>query len=658
MLQKLEKFSNGKNMVWNKVIATMLIITLTFANFILLGVVAGEGSTSYAADNLEAQGNATQHANVKFDAYFMKDGAKAHTFMLDANETTQLYFALNVKNKGYLKNASIELNSNNYSLAAQLQASEIMEKIENNKIILKQINYGTEAIVDLPILLDINNEFKKGDINKQSSLTLNGIYVTSDGREVNIKKEIKISLGWTGSINANVKSTVSKYIVNEDEKEIFLQDKIELSKTEKTLPIQKTILEIDVPKYNDILPEKIYVLANELGLTTGKQYENVEFNSANWEYNDQNGKLTIHIENKENNGNLWAGNGKDEYLVTYIYGQEAYNAKKEQNTVETNISANVFNYSGNEIKQSNVTSKQVTTLKEQISQIITGKAVLQNSISKGNMYANCNSNNREYETEYNLKQIVELPYIKTNKEVEIKDQAEQFIDENNNKNSSKIGGLNYTYYKETSVNKENIEDILGNEGYIIITNLSGTELGRIDTNTNTVKYSEKQDNIIIKTSKPISEGNLVINHTKAIKADLPYLKNQIKSFKEFEASMDIEDYNVTAQTKLEETQTKVNMTINKQTITQKEDVEIKLELNNVEHTSNLYKNPKFILTLPEYIDSAEIEKVDLLFENELNIKSAKVENTADGNKQIKIELSGTQTKFNTVPNTLRNNYGN
>ena len=158
MLQKLNEISKGKNVIWNKVIATMLVITLTFANFILLGVVAGKGAISYAADNLEAQGTNTQHSNVKFDAYFMKEEGKTHTLMLDANETTKLYFTLNVRNKGYLKDATIDMNSNNYSIAAELQTSEIMEKIEENKIILKQVNYGTEAIVDLPILLEINDD--------------------------------------------------------------------------------------------------------------------------------------------------------------------------------------------------------------------------------------------------------------------------------------------------------------------------------------------------------------------------------------------------------------------------------------------------------------------------------------------------------------------
>lgn len=661
MLQKLNEISKGKNMMWNKVIAVMLVITLTFANFILLGVVAGKGAISYAADNLEAQDNSTQHANVKFDAYFVKDGAKSRTLMLEATETSKLYFALNVRNNGYLKNASIELNSSNYSIAAQLQASEIMEKIEGNKIILKQVNYGTEAIVDLPILLEINNEFKKDDVNKQSSLILRGIYVTKDGKEIEIEKEINIHLGWTGSTNAKLASDISKYIVNDEQKEIFLQEKIEISKVEKSLPIQKTILEVEVPKYNNILPEKVNVMANELGLTNGKQNEEIEFNNTNWKYDNQTGKVTIEVENKEFNGNIWSGLGKDEYAINYIFGEEAYNTKQEQNEVKINVLAKVYNYSGNEIKENSIKSEETKTLTEKVGNVVTGKVEVEQDISKGNMYANCNSNNREYETKYNVKEIVEIPYLGQVQNVNIQELPEQFLDENGNKNSTKIGGLNYTYYEKTLINADNFNKILGQDGYITIANNAGSEIGKIDANTKqeegnyVFSYEEKQDSIILQTSTPIAEGNLIINHQKAIKADLPYTRNQIVAFKQLQSNVSIinnqEEVIVSNSNNLKETSTKVDMTINKQTITsENENVEIKLELNNTNEQSDLFVNPKFVIELPKNITTAKIEKAEVLFDNELKVKNYAVNTNENGNNQLEINLTGTQTKYNTVPN--------
>ena len=52
-------------------------------------------------------------------------------------------------NKGYFKEGTIELKNTNYKIAGTLEASEIMQKIEENIIYLKQINYGTEAIADI-----------------------------------------------------------------------------------------------------------------------------------------------------------------------------------------------------------------------------------------------------------------------------------------------------------------------------------------------------------------------------------------------------------------------------------------------------------------------------------------------------------------------------
>ena len=99
MQKNLEKIVKGQNTIANKIIAAILVVTLTFANFILLGVVTGKGIISYAAENLEGQNSNTQHPNVKFDAYFMKEGVKTHSLTIDSQESTKLYFALNIKEK-------------------------------------------------------------------------------------------------------------------------------------------------------------------------------------------------------------------------------------------------------------------------------------------------------------------------------------------------------------------------------------------------------------------------------------------------------------------------------------------------------------------------------------------------------------------------------
>lgn len=652
MQKKLGQIARGRSMIANKVIATMLVITLTFANFILLGVVAGKGVISYAAQNLEGQNSHTQHENVRFDAYFIKEGNKTHSLALDSQETTKLYFALNIREKGYFKNGSIEMKNPNYQITGKLEASEIMQKIESNSIQLKQINYGTEAIVDLPIALEIEDEFVLEKINQESSLILKGTYVTGNGEEIAIEKEIKLNMIWTSQNKINLTSQISKYKIYEEAEKILLQEQIKMSKETKGLPVAKTKIEVEVPEYKNVAPEKIIVQANNLGFTTGKEYEEIEFNKENWNYDVTTGKVMIEVENETIDGKVWAGQGEDEYTITYIYGKEAITTQEESSKIQSSITATVTTYNGNEMQENRVENKEEKELIEEIGEIITGKTRIQEtSISKGKLYANTNSNNREYETIYHVKEMVEIPSIEEIEKIKIEGKSEQFIDSEGNKASTKIGGVNYTAYTKTTVDQTSFEKILGQEGYMIVKNGAGDELGRIEKNNYEITYAEKQDNIILETSTPIAEGNLFINHEKVIKADLPYLKNQLVSFKQLEVGMIIGNSETTAVVGLGETTTKVEMTMNKQVINQEENVEIKLELNNTNETSDLYSNPKFTIELPEYIDKAEIEKVEVLFDEELKVKRAEVTINAEGKKELQIELTGTQTKFNTVPNT-------
>lgn len=652
MQKNLEKIVKGQNTIANKIIAAILVVTLTFANFILLGVVTGKGIISYAAENLEGQNSNTQHPNVKFDAYFMKEGVKTHSLTIDSQESTKLYFALNIKEKGYLKNGSIEIKNPNYYITEKLEASEIMQKIENNIIQLKQINYGTEAIVDLPIALEIEDEFLLEKINQESSLILKGIYVTENGEEIQIEKEIKLNVIWTSQNKINLTNQISKYKEYKEAEKVLVQEQIKLTKESKGLPIDTTKIEIQVPEYKNTAPEKIIVQANNLGLTTGEEYEAITFSKENWNYNESTQKLEIEVENKETEGKIWAGLGEDEYTITYIYGKEAIENKQASNKIESKITATITTYNGKEKQENKIESKEEKELEEEIGEIITGRTKIEeSSISKGKLYANTNSNNREYETIYHIKQMVEIPYIEETESIIIQGKTEQFIDQEGTKASTKIGGINYTAYTKTTVDSTSLEKILGQDGYIIVKNSSGEEIGKISKENNEIVYTQKQDQITLETSKPVEEGNLIINHEKIIKADLPYLKNQLLTYKQLETGMQIGKSEATATVELKETETKVDMTINKQVINKQENIEIKVELNNTNETTDLYKNPKFTIELPEYIEKAEINKTEILFEEELKIKKAEVIKNEDGKQEIQVELAGTQTRFNTIPNT-------
>ena len=81
----LIKFCKNKKV--GKILAIMLVITMTFVNIAFLG----KSLISYALDEtLEAQGTSTQHNNVKFDAYFIDNGGRTlHSVAFDATNNIQ-----------------------------------------------------------------------------------------------------------------------------------------------------------------------------------------------------------------------------------------------------------------------------------------------------------------------------------------------------------------------------------------------------------------------------------------------------------------------------------------------------------------------------------------------------------------------------------------
>lgn len=137
--------------LWTKILASLLVVTLTFANFILLGFYA---SNSYATtDNLEKQEIRTNNANVEFNAYFKTEkGNITHTLQSSIDKQDEkLYLSVNVKT-GYLKNAKVQIlgennTSSNLKVASSNEVLESIEKIDetSNTIMLKQLNGGMRS---------------------------------------------------------------------------------------------------------------------------------------------------------------------------------------------------------------------------------------------------------------------------------------------------------------------------------------------------------------------------------------------------------------------------------------------------------------------------------------------------------------------------------
>ena len=352
----------------NRILAMTCVFTLTFSNIAFV-------CRSYATSLSELFSNEKTHENIIFDAYFKENENQSKEVVSSVNNSElQLSLNLNVEREGYLKNAKIEIYSPldgklNFELdEKKLKSNDIdtdtsgllgtglvlqdgtkkddsekdsiysdyVEKYDSGVIDLKQLNATSDVHIDVPISYKDDKYINSNLISSDTSIKLTGTYVDNDGEEHEIEENQSLKLSWTDERVIDVSSKVLKYV--DYKNGIVLQTlvKVDNSTDKKTLPIANSELEIDVPEIEGILPEKVNVSVISLQLTNGEEPENTKFNKDNWNYDIENKKLKIEVENNEVTKNFYNenqtglksqeygskyynGTGFDEYVITYIY---------------------------------------------------------------------------------------------------------------------------------------------------------------------------------------------------------------------------------------------------------------------------------------------------------------------------------------------------
>lgn len=651
-----------------KIVASLLIFIMLLAYISTIGIY---GKEVYAS-SLEGQTSKTNNENVEFDAYFLSDEKAVHTNTMQIQDSNYIYAKINVKNVGYLKNAKIEYTdsnkeTSNFLINGEIE-SEVVSKIENNKISLNQIENGNNTQIKIPIKFsNTENTVNISNFNKQNIVKLSGIYVDGNGKENKIEKEIKLDLSWTATPEALIEIGIGKFVPYNisGEKGLLLQTVVKTNLKDNVLPVKQSNMEIEVPSINNIKPTSVKVVATTQ--STNGDITGEKFSTNNYTYDVENNKINIQIDNiADEKGNIsWNKNAQDEFIVTYMYSEEALNSIG-QDGAEITIKAKteVKTYSSNQIS---VEKEYIgtATLKDQIGNLVEYTLeTLTENLSKGYIYSNYNTNEK-VETEYKEKVTANIGLSDITDKIIISSDADNFTkNEGKTKGSTTFSGNNYSYYKNIVVKKSNFDNILGQDGKIQIY-FNDTLVSEINKDTETdksgniiVNLSELNiNNIRIETSKPVKEGKLEFNISKALKGDIGYNVYQMREFDKLEMNIKCEakngDNSFVSQTisksiNLVEPTTQAEIQIdnsNLSTVVTNQDVKITaiLKTNNVLY--NLYKNPTISITLPSYIENINIKDISLLFDNELKIKSSQLLNNADGTKTILINIEGTQTKY-------------
>ena len=654
-----------------KVIAMLLTTTILYAN--------SAAVVSYAADNflsakaLENQGTSTTNENVEFDVYY--DGGK-HTVSADVNaEDTKLNIALKVKKAGYLKDAVVDFSDTNFKIAKTEESDNIQAvDAENKKISFNQINNGENVTETINIALDKKDEISEDMFDRDNTIKFTGTYVNAKGEEVAVKKDIVVHTSWTASTaKAKLDYEITKYIpysANNVSK-LITQGKITSYVENSVLPIKNTNIEVNAPKINNKYPETVTVVANSTNATNGDANGD-NFSKNNWSYDSTTGKITITVNNNAVNGKIqWAKNTADEFIVTYIYSSDVYEAVKDsvtRVTYDASSSMNLYVKSGVNKVSAHVDGYEDQTKK--IGDIVEFTSNATQSISKGYIYNNKNAaDENKKETEYVAQYTAHVSYADVIDAIVLKQDVDKFVTANGSEQSTTVGGVNYAYNKKLAISKQEFNKVFGENGEITILNEAGTTLATINKDTevkdnkivvNLVPFNT--NSITIKTSKPQAEGNVIFEITKALAKNIEYSTSQLKSFTQIKtqvtgtaknSDIDIVSTESTKNVDLTEPTQKASITTSNNrlsTIVKNENVEIKVTLENDSADDTMYTNPKIKITFPENIETINVKDCKVYFDDELEIDEDSImfyEN-GDGTKTLELKLKGTQTKYNNV----------
>lgn len=652
-----------------KVIAVLLTTTILYANSATV--------VSYAADNflsakaLENQGTSTTNENVEFDVYY--DGGK-HTVSADVNaEDTKLNIALNVKKAGYLKDAVVDFSNTNFTIAKTEESDNIQAlDEENKKISFNQINNGENVTETINIALDKKDEISEDMFDRDNTIKFTGTYVNAKGEEVAVKKDIVVHTSWTASTaKAKLEYEITKYIpyaVNKVSK-LITQGKITSYVENSVLPIKNTNIEVNAPKINNKYPETVTVVANSTNATNG-DVNGDNFSKDNWSYDSTTGKITITVNNNAVNGKIqWAKNTADEFIVTYIYSSDVYEAVKDSVTrVSYDVSSSMNLYVQSGVNKVSAHADGFEDQTKKLGDIVEFASDATKSISKGYIYNNKNAaDENKKETEYVAQYTAHVSYADVIDEIVLKQDVDQFVTANGSEQSTTVGGVNYAYNKTLAISKQEFDKVFGENGEITILNAAGTTLVTINKDTE-VKDNKivvslvpfNTNSITIKTSKPQAEGNIIFEITKALAKNIEYSTSQLKSFTQIKTSVtgtaknaetDIVSTENTKNIDLAEPTQKASITTSNNrlsTIVTNENVEIKVTLENDSADDTMYTNPKIKITFPENIETINVKDCKVYFDDELEIDNDSIKSyeNNDGTKTLEFKLKGTQTKYN------------
>ena len=614
-----------KGKVFKVFVVLMLILAMTMTNFVFVG----SSLISYAFDDIS-----TNNKNVEFGVYFKDDnGGQISSIEKSVySEDIKLGIHLKVKQQGYF-NGKIELQNSNFTLKET--QNDYINKIEGNTITLNQINAGSEVELEIPIEIKREETFNIGLLDMESVIKLNGIYRDSSqkDKEVESSKKVTLKVIPENKTPENIEKT-TKVITNKNlpvagQEKRVVQILLNIGLKDNSYPIKEINVNANVPEMNGAQADASAVV--NLNTMTSSQY------------NYENKQLNVNLKNDASQENIvtWKKDGSESIVLTYLYDVN----NVQDITVNGNIEITLYN---DEKIETNIDDLLINK-DDQKEEVVT--ANIENSestIYKGKLY-------QGIDREYTTTDVVNVNAANILNYIEVREQ-DVFASQADYEKNVPLQGTNAnTLYRKTTINKEQLIKVLGEDGSLAIRNASGEQIAVItkdsqaDENGNIViDYGETmQAGIVIRTTAPITGGEISITNNKVIKTNDEKI---VKSAVDFNTALFVttnlnegqQNPKNLVKTKLEETTTEAYLEINKSELSTviENDVEIKAVLKSKSELNDLYRNPVLKIQFPEEIEQITVSNISMLYEDELSIKNAYL-----NGKELTIEIQGEQTHY-------------
>lgn len=424
-----------------------------------------------------------------------------------------------------------------------------------------------------------------------------------------------------------------------------LKTGIECTEDEEYKPIQKTETNFALPRINDSKPSRVEVITKSTQATNGGK-------DAKYEYHSSTGILSIIAENSDYTEKV--ENARDEYEIICIYGSECYTDNEEHNL---KVQLNTYETLNSDEKKVISTGIEETyPCKEAISGVISVEHKT-DDIYDGYVRANSLNGENKYDTTYNEKLNIMVSNKDIAKKIEIKETS------------------NTSLYTESSVNKEQVLEILGNNGSIDIIDEDANIVQTINKDSEAdengkikLTYNKRTKNIAIRLNNLEKEGTIEVENSRVIEPTAEIIDNKILT------QIDIKGINtITREIENENGDKKIETEeVVKYERQEQNEVQIKSAISNIETKlsrdalvnniqneviltislktdgpkDSLFKNPTFSIEMPVEVKKVSLGTAEMMYDNKVfTILSSNVSKNENGNQVINIQLQGEQTAY-------------